>query len=437
MKALKIAAAAAILLIIPSSLLAQVSAAADSISLDAVLKKVIENYPAIEKTVQEAMTADARIAMAKTGYYPDISINSSYSHIGPVASFTLPGYGTFSLYPDDNISASINYNQVIYDFGKTAKSVNYEKQNRDLVNTSSEALKQKISLAVVNVYYSIVFLQEAIRIKNEQINTLNEHLSYVEKKQETGSATKYDILTTQVKISSLENQKTDLQTVLKTVVCQMNSLLGESEKNTLVLKRDLQQLTPGQSTDSLLAMASVLRPEMRMASQKTALAELRYKVVNNQNNPSVSMFSAFGFKNGYTPEINKEKANYAVGLGLKIPVYDAGRKKNSLIMAEADIESSKEDEELTRRSVVNDVVENQANIESAIQKITQTVLQLEQAQQAYALAEVSFRSGVITNLELLDSSTSLSEAGLAVLKAKIDYSQSLLKLKISIGEHIY
>ncbi|HNX65778.1 MAG TPA: TolC family protein [Bacteroidales bacterium] len=437
MKTIRIAAAAVLSIIIPSALMAQAALPADSVSLNAALRQVIENYPAIEKSVQESKAADARVGLAKTSYYPDISINSTYSRIGPVSSFTLPGYGTFSLYPENNFSATINYNQVIYDFGKTAKGVNYEKQNRELVNTSSVALRQKISLSVVNVYYSIVFLQEAIRIKNEQISTLNEHLTYVEKKQETGSATKYDILTTQVKISSLESQKTDLQTVLKTVVCQMNSLLGTTESNTLVLKRDLQPFAPVPATDSLLSLASALRPEMKLAAQRTELAELRYKVINNQNNPSINLFSAVGFKNGYTPDIDKEKANYAVGLGLKVPVYDAGRKKNNLIQAKADIECSKQDEELTRRAVVNEVIENQANLEAAIQKIAQTELQLQQAKQAYALAEVSFKSGVITNLELLDSSTSLSEARLAVLKARIDYSQSLMKLKIATGEQIY
>jgi outer membrane protein len=437
MKALKSIILIAVTAAILSPLSAQPVLSADSISLDTIIKKVISNYPAIEKSIQELKAADARVGVAKSGYYPDIAINSNYSHISPVSSFTLPGYGTFSFYPDDNFSAAVNYNQLIYDFGKTSKNVNYEVQNRELVNMSAEALKQKLSLSVINVYYSIVFLQEAIRIKNEQINTLNEHLSYIEKKEETGSATKYEILTTQVKISSLENQRTDLQTVLKTVGCQLNSLLGEPVKNVYLLKRELKAVIPLESTDSLLALATLMRPEMKLAIQKTELAELRRKIVNSQNNPSVNFFASGGVKNGYTPDINKGKANYAVGVGLKIPVYDAGRKKNNIAQAEADIESSRDDEELSRRSVVNDVIENQANIEAAIQKISQSELQLQQAKQAYALAEVSFKSGVITNLELLDSSTSLSEAGLAVLKARIDYSQSFMSLKISLGEHIY
>jgi len=50
---------------------------------------------------------------------------------------------------------------------------------------------------------------------------------------------------------------------------------------------------------------------------------------------------------------------------------------------------------------------------------------------------VRFESGVITNLELLDGSTSLSESRLMLLKAKIDYTVNLYKLKSAIGDRLY
>lgn len=118
-------------------------------------------------------------------------------------------------------------------------------------------------------------------------------------------------------------------------------------------------------------------------------------------------------------------------------MFDAGRTKYNLLQIKADIESSKEDYEISRRTIVNEVVETETGVETALQKITQTGLQMKQAEQANALAETSFKSGVITNLELLDNSTALSEAKLQNLKAKIDYSVSLLKFKISLGEKLY
>ncbi len=95
-----------------------------------------------------------------------------------------------------------------------------------MVQLNADQTKQQLSLAVMGNYYTICFLQEAIQIKAEQLNTLNEHLQFIQKKEATGSATQYDILTTKVRMSVIENQKTDLQTGLQIQISQLNSFLA-------------------------------------------------------------------------------------------------------------------------------------------------------------------------------------------------------------------
>jgi hypothetical protein len=60
------------------------------------------------------------------------------------------------------------YNQMIYDFGRTSANVNLEKQNKLLSQLSVEQLKQQLSLSLLNNYYSILYLQKAILIKDEE-----------------------------------------------------------------------------------------------------------------------------------------------------------------------------------------------------------------------------------------------------------------------------
>jgi outer membrane protein len=169
------------------------------------------------------------------------------------------------------------------------------------------------------------------------------------------------------------------------------------------------------------------------------LAESHLKVVNSQNNPSLNFFGSGGYKNGYynTKYQDAGNLNYAVGVGIKVPIFDANRSKYSRIQANSDIQGNVQETELARRTIVNEVVESKANAQSALKKVSQSELQVEQAQQAYSLAETSYKAGAITNLDLLDSFTSLSESKLVLLKTKIDYSASLLKLKIALGEQIY
>jgi len=70
-------------------------------------------------------------------------------------------------------------------------------------------------------------------------------------------------------------------------------------------------------------------------------------------------------------------------------------------------------------------------------KIKQFELQLSQAKKALSLAEISYKSGVITNLDLMDATTTVSESQLSLLKAQIDNVVNQYKLKVALGEKLY
>jgi len=410
----------------------------DSLSLHDILSEVIHNYPSIKKTQSDIESSDAKIGLAKTAYLPDVNATGSFTYLGPTTSLTVGG-NSLQLYPPDMYSAALNISESIYDFGKTDKNVTFEKQNREMVGFSIELQKQKLSGMMIGNYYSLVFLQEAIKIKDEELSTLNEHLQFVQKKAATGSATNYEILTTKVRISAIENQKTDLLNALEIQQGQLNSFLGKAQGTKLTVKNELVFSQVLATNDSLFAFAFDHRNEMKIARQKNTLADTRLKMVNAQNNPSLNFFGTGGLKNGYFNDKYEDvgKLNFAVGIGIKVPLFDANRSKYSKIQANSDIHGNLQETELTRRTIVNEVVESKANALSAQKKVHQSELQLEQAQQAYSLAETNFKAGAITNLDMLDSSTSVAESRLALLKTKIDYSVSFLKLKIALGEQIY
>jgi len=409
----------------------------DSLSLNAIIIEVTANHPLVKKAMEDLNVSDAKIGLAESSYLPNVDLTSSYSRIGPISTITIPDMGSFSFVPHDNYSAAVNVNQTIYDFGKTDKNVLIEKQGKELTLQSVEQVKQKLSQAVIANYYTLVYLQEALKIKDEQLKTLNEHLNFIKKKQETGSATQYEILTTDVRISTIENQKTDMESALQVQVCQLNSLLGKPESTNQRVKKDLNVTATGLENDALINSAMQNRDEMKLASEKAKLAQLRYNLTGLQNKPVLNAFVSGGIKNGYTPYLYDPKANFVAGFGLKVPIFDGKRKMYNLAQAQSAIQSNDQETEIARRGIVNEVVEGEANMKASHKKVEQGELQLRQAVQAYSLAKARFDAGVITNLELLDGSTAVSESRLQLLKAKIDYTVSQYKLKSATGERLY
>jgi outer membrane protein TolC len=409
----------------------------DSLSLKNVILQVITTYPSVKEAEEAVRNAESRIELAKTGYNPVLDMTASYANLGPVTKLSFPGLGTFQLYPGNNYSASVNYQQLVYDFGRTHQNIELENGNKAISEQTLEQVKQRLSLYVVNSFYTILYLQAAIKIKDEQLATLNEHLQYVEKTLSTGSATEYQVLTTKVRISATESQKVDLVAALKAQQAALNSLLGNDQTGNPVVRNEISAEPPAIPSDSVLAYAYHNRDEIRINEKKTSLAELKYGMTKLQNKPFLNFQASAGAKNGYLPNLNKFTPNYVIGLGFRIPIFDGMKNKYNLAQAQSAINSMSYESELTKRSISNEVVESEALMSAAAKKVSQSDLQLQQALTAYSLAETSFRSGTITNLDLLDANTSVSESSLLLLKARIDFAESIYRLKAALGERIY
>src|SRR5450759_1817806 len=424
-------------IIVGQSLMDKSKPTADSLSLRSLILQVVSTYPSVKIAEEAIRNADSRISLAKTGYNPEVDMTASFANLGPVTKLSIPSFGTFQLYPANNYSASLNYQQLIYDFGRTRQNIELENENKAIGEQTLEQVKQKLSLLTVNNFYTLLYLQAAIKIEEEQLAALNEHLGYVEKMMATGSATEYQVLSTKVRISTVESQNVDLVAALTAQQASMNSLLGNDQTTSPVVKNELSVDLPEIASDSLLSYAFHNRDEVLINEKKTSLAELRYGMTKLQNKPMLNLLASGGVKNGYIPDLNKLTPNYVVGLGIRVPLFDGMKNKYNLSQAQSAITSLSYESEYTKRSISNELSEAEAYMYAAEKKITQFQLQLIQALKAYSLAETSFKSGMITNLDLLDANTSVSESRLMLLKARIDYAASVYKLKAALGERIY
>jgi outer membrane protein len=409
----------------------------DTLTLKEYIAGIMESHPSIKSSEEEIFSAESRINLAKTGYYPFVDIAGSYTRLDPVSEISIPVMGSFKFYPENNYTANLEVKETIYDFGKTKNNINKESENLNLVKIYSEQSKQRISLSAVINFFTLLYLDDAIKIKDEELFTLNEHLKYIEKKKEAGTAIEYEILTTKVKISNVENQKTDLNTARKVQLSILNSMLGDPVEKEHHFYADIENFSFVFPYDSLINISLERRNEIKISKEKRILSGMNYDLISVQDNPVISLFGTAGWKNGYTPDLNEMKANYVAGVSVNIPLFDANKTRTNLSIAESAIKEADYDIDLTRRNIRNEVIESESNLNAAVRKIEQFKLQLKQADHAYTLAEVNYKAGAITNLDLLDASTSVSESKLLLLKSKIDYIIYAYKLKSAIGEKLY
>ncbi len=195
----------------------------------------------------------------------------------------------------------------------------------------------------------------------------------------TGSSTEYEVLTTKVRISAVESQEVDLNAALTNQQSVLNSLLGNDQSASPVVKTELAADIPAIPADSLLSYAYQNRDEMLINKRRTNAAEMRYEIASLQNKPMVNLLATGGAKNGYIPDLYKITPNYVVGLGVRIPIYDGSKTKYNRMQAKSAITSISYESEYTKRNISTELSEAETYMFSAGKKVSQYELQLEQA----------------------------------------------------------
>jgi outer membrane protein TolC len=410
--------------------------ASDTLQLEDAINQMVKQYPTINLAMEALNASDAKIGMARSGYLPDVNISAAYARIGPVPSFDFPQFGHIKLYPENNYTAGVNVNQTIWDFGRTSGRVSIEQEGRSMAEQNIELVKDLLTKRLIYVYYFLFYSQEALKINDEQIQNLREHLDLIIKEKETGSATDYEVLSTQVKLTAAESQKTDLESNITVQMAILNSFLGQPEGTKVIVSERTFVPMHQEIQDSTISQALRNRMEIKMAEEHIKIMQMHIDLAKSDRNPFITAYASAGGKNGYVPDINKFQANFSAGIGLRIPIYDASRTRNTISLAQSSFLSSKHEKDITALEITNEVVNYYQKELAATKKVEQTQLQVDQAKKAFDLASTSYAAGVITNLDLLDATTSLSESHLRLLKARIDLLIGYYELQIAEGAGI-
>jgi outer membrane protein len=408
----------------------------DSLNLKMVINNVIQNNPLLKLSAENINLTALSVEMARSAYLPTIDVNGSYSRMAPIPSFDIPQFGHIQMYPNNSMGLSVDLHQMVYDFGKTGKSITVQGLNKEMSELSTEQLKQNLVLTSAGLFYSLFYLQTAHSIIDEHLNTLKKHLDFVENKQKTGSATQYEILSTQVKVSTTETLLSELETNYNIQLSKLNTLMGQELKD-VKMTMDTSTLEAAEFSDTMSSFALSHRDDLLMLEKKKATAEVNLIQAKIQNYPTISLFGSAGYKNGYISDIEKLQANFIVGASLHVPVFQGNRKTIKMNMAGCVINMNKYEMENSTKVAMNEISESYSQLQLSLKKINQSIVQLNQAQQAYDHAEVNYKEGVITNLDLIYASDMLADSKLQLLKNKIDYNFNLLKYKAAMGERIF
>jgi outer membrane protein TolC len=408
----------------------------DSLTLDGTVRSVLDANPGIIALEELANAAGGRLAQTRTGFLPQITGTATYTRIDPVVKIPL-GAEPFQIAPNNNYDAHITAQYLLLDFGRSEATVNVAESQVQTARDNVALSRRDLAYNAAQIYYNILFMRESIKVQDAQIASLVAHRNEMEKRVQGGVSTRFDVTTTDVRITQAQNTKIDLENQLRNQQAQLARLLHRPTQADAPVKGRLSFEPRLVDVNAEIAKGLENRLEIKLARDAENTATLQQRLVERSNLPSLGVGGQVGTKNGYLPQLNQMRFNTVGVVQLSVPIYDGNKNKNQRVEALANSRSAVARTQDLQDQVRADVRQAANNIESNQARYANAERQIAQATDALTRARGRYRYGVGQNLDVLDAETQLAQARLARAQAMYNYTLGQYQLKRATGEQIW
>lgn len=269
---------------------------------------------------------------------------------------------------------------------------------------------------VAQAYFELRGLDLELEISKRTLASREASLKLVKLRHDGGVSSALDLRKAEAEAVSTAASIPDLERQIAQKENALSILLGRNPgavtRGLDVTQQPLPPTVPAGLPSSLLER----RPDLREAEQGLVAANAQIGVAKAAFFPQVSLTGQFGYMSRDMSQLFVgPNRMWGIGPGVTLPIFNAGRNMAQLEGAEA-----KQKEALIRyQQAVQEAFRDVDDALIAYQKVRETRLYQEQlieaAQKALALAELRYKNGVSSYLDVLDAQRQLfnAEIGLA------------------------
>ncbi len=298
--------------------------------------------------------------------------------------------------------------------------------NIDLQNYNLQNQSRLLLLNTANAFYNVLALEESVQALQAS-QELNEKTLEVEKQwQRMGRSRTADVSNTQAQLmqilADLESDKNQLVQARETLATLANI------KPDQALVSEESYATPTFSQDQAESKVEE-RPDVKAAISNVALADASLLQAHGEHLPTLAVQGTYYLQRdggSSTPDWNAQ-------LVASLPLFEGGQ-----IIAQEDQAASKKRQaemqlSLTHRSALDDIREAYKSLLESMGE-TDAYQKAEQAyEQAYQDVMHDYKLNLTTNLELLQTMTSLENTKISYIKAKYQTLYDQVWLGVATG----
>jgi outer membrane protein len=424
------------------------------LTVDQAVELAIQNNLQHRLAEEEVKVAEAKVAQAKTGYRPKVTLSGGIARLNQmpdlvelgrklaalnnalaplVNSLTSSNIMSLTEGPDDGLtyySLNLQIQQPLYTGGKLTALNKQAQNNQEYSQLNLDSVEQDLICEVKKAYYQVYQAGQMLRTMDEAVASMENHVKEAGLYYQAGMVPQLDVLRSEVKLADLRQKRLAVQNGLDLAKVYFNFVLGVDQDRQYRFVDEVVYTPFEQDLAACRQTALVNRTELKAAQAKVAMAENQVKVVQSGKKPLVALV-AEGDRTATQPF--EDDPDLSIGLVAKYNLVDGGMVKHQIAAAEATVRQARTAVELTARGINLEVEQAYRNLQNALEMIAVAKKVLSQAQETVRMAGVSYQAGLSTALELIDAETGLTQAKTNYHQALSSYQIALAQLERAIG----
>lgn len=428
----RIKTAKLMLLLIISFGLPTLTLAQQPITLKDALKFALDNNVKVRKARLDIEGGRYKVQEVRAQALPQITGNAGLTY-NPIIGQLVANFGgqtqAIRMGQNWNSSAGVQlsqqlFNQTVFTGLQAARS------SEEFYNLTAQLTEEQIIELVANTYYQVLVNKQQLGVVETNIKNVKVVEKVTASQFENGLAKKIDVDRIKVKLTNLETKRVQTINAITQQENQLKFAMGMSVITPITLPNseltEVRQLPVFADTVGLAS-----RTEIKLLNNQDKLYALQRKAYLAEYYPSLSLTGnytyssqsdSFDFLNSNRAAIGFGAS--AVGLSLKIPIFNGFLTRSKVRQANVDIAKLKQDR-IEKTNELNLAYENaKIELKNSISTINSQRKNAELAQEIYLSTQNNYNNGLATLTDLLDTEDSLTEA-------QNSYTQALLSYKIA------
>jgi outer membrane protein len=351
----------------------------------------------------------------------------------PFSSFGNLGFGAKNQY-----NAGLSFSQNLFSGGRIMAQNSVANAGRRSAEIELTAQRAQLRLDVTQAYFDAALADRLVALAESSAVQTDKVLRQTQLARTVGNVSEFELLRAQVSSANQRPIVIQRQSDREVAYLRLKQLLNFPLESPIQLTT---QVDDPVATNAAVATAAAItsdtaavdRATVRQAAAAIDAQRGLLKVAKAQRFPTLALTSQYGkvaFPLTGFPGSGDFRTNWTVALGTQVPLFTGGRIKGDQLVAEANLREAQARYDQTREFASLDSRVTINNLLQASEAWQASLGTAEQASRAYSIAEVRYREGISTQLELNDARILLEQA--VVNRALAARNLQVARVKLSL-----